>query len=92
MVTIAKRPLKAGEPLDGAGGSTVHGKPVLAETSLARGCLPLGLAHNVKPPRDIGQGGVVGWADVPLDEADTAVAVRREMEADPGAAAAVAAR
>ena len=92
VVTTAKRALKAGEMLDGEGGSTVHGKLIPAATSLARGCLPLGLAHNVKLLRDIGQGEVLGWADVAVDEGDTAVAVRREMEGDVGAAAAVAAQ
>jgi predicted homoserine dehydrogenase-like protein len=81
VVATAKRPLKAGEMLDGEGGFCVWGKQTPAEESLARGCLPLGLAHNVKLKRDIPEGGALSWADVEVDANDTAVRVRREMEA-----------
>jgi predicted homoserine dehydrogenase-like protein len=43
--------------------------------------LPLGLAHNVKLLRDIPQGSALKWSDVAYDRNDTAVKVRREMEA-----------
>ena len=81
VVATAKRPLKAGEMLDGEGGFCVWGKQTPAEESLARGFLPLGLAHNVKLKRDIAEGGALSWADVEVDANDTAVRVRREMEA-----------
>ena len=81
VVATAKRPLKAGEMLDGEGGFCVWGKQTPAEESLARGFLPLGLAHNVKLKRDIPEGGALSWADVEVDANDTAVRVRREMEA-----------
>jgi predicted homoserine dehydrogenase-like protein len=43
--------------------------------------LPLGLAHNVKLKRDIAEGQPLRWSDVVYDPDDTAVKVRREMEA-----------
>jgi predicted homoserine dehydrogenase-like protein len=43
--------------------------------------LPLGLAHNVKLRRDIPEGSALKWSDVVYDPNDTAVKVRREMEA-----------
>jgi len=43
--------------------------------------LPLGLAHNVKLKRDISEGGALKWVDVEYDPKDSAVKVRREMEA-----------
>ena len=49
--------------------------------SLDQELLPLGLAHNVKLKRDIKLGAPLKWADVVYDAADTAVKVRREMEA-----------
>src|SRR3954462_10433192 len=56
-VAVAKRDLKAGEMLDGEGGYTVVGRLMPAADSLARGCLPLGLAHGWKmlKPVETGQ-------------------------------------
>ena len=92
VAAVAKRPLKAGETLDGEGGFTVYGKLIPAERSLAENALPIGLAHGVKLNRDIPAGGIVAQADVALDASVTAVRVRREMEAEarttPGALAA----
>lgn len=81
VVATAKRALKAGEMLDGEGGFCVWGKQTPAGVSLDRGLLPLGLAHNVRLKRDIAEGGALKWDDVAYDATDTAVKVRREMEA-----------
>jgi predicted homoserine dehydrogenase-like protein len=81
VVATAKRALKAGEVLDGEGGFCVWGRQTPAEVSLARGLLPLGLAHNVRLKRDIAEGEALGWNDVAFDADDIAVKVRREMEA-----------
>ena len=81
VVATAKRDLKAGEMLDGEGGFCVWGKQTPADTSLERELLPLGLAHNVKLKRDLAEGQPLRWSDVAYDPADTAVKVRREMEA-----------
>jgi len=80
VVATAKKPLKAGEILDGEGGFCVWGRQTPAEVSLERGSLPLGLAHNVKLKHDIAEGAALKWADVVYDANDTAVKVRREME------------
>lgn len=79
-VATAKRDLTAGEMLDGEGGYTVVGKLMPARDSLERGCLPLGLAHEVKLVRPVAAGQVVRWSDVAIDESLLAVRVRREME------------
>lgn len=81
VVATAKRDLKAGEMLDGEGGFCVWGKQTPAQVSLDNGLLPLGLAHNVKLKRDIKEGGALKWEDVAYDANDSAVKVRREMEA-----------
>ena len=81
VVATAKKPLKAGEILDGEGGFCVWGRQTPAEVSLENGLLPLGLAHDVRLRRDIGEGEAVRWADVDYDTNDIAVKVRREMEA-----------
>jgi predicted homoserine dehydrogenase-like protein len=81
VVATAKRHLKTGEMLDGEGGFCVWGKQTPADASLARELLPLGLAHNVKLKRDIAEGQALRWSDVIYDPNDSAVKVRREMEA-----------
>ncbi|HWK94165.1 MAG TPA: Gfo/Idh/MocA family oxidoreductase [Pseudolabrys sp.] len=81
VVATAKKNLKAGEMLDGEGGFCVWGKQTPADVSLDDGLLPLGLAHDVKLKRDIAEGEALRWADVEYDAADSAVKVRREMEA-----------
>jgi predicted homoserine dehydrogenase-like protein len=80
VVAVAKRPLAAGEMLDGEGGFTVWGRLMPAEASLAKGALPIGLAHKVKLTRAIAEGEIVGWADVVIDESAEPVRIRREME------------
>ena len=81
VVATAKRDLKAGEILDGEGGFCVWGKQTPADFSLERELLPLGLAHSVKLKRDIAEGQALRWSDVAYNPADSAVKVRREMEA-----------
>lgn len=80
VVATAKRDLKAGEILDGEGGFCVWGRQVPAKASLSEGLLPLGLAHDLPLRRDIPAGTGLRWADVVLNEADTALQFRREME------------
>jgi predicted homoserine dehydrogenase-like protein len=80
VVATAKRPLKAGEVLDGEGGYTVFGKLMPAADSLAGGYLPLGLAHKVKLKHGIAAMQPVRWSDVEFDAGNQAVQVRREME------------
>jgi predicted homoserine dehydrogenase-like protein len=81
VVATAKKALKAGELLDGEGGFCVWGKQTPANVSLERGLLPLGVAHNVKLKRDVSEGDAIKWSDIAYDESDSAVKVRREMEA-----------
>ena len=79
-VATAKRNLRAGEVLDGEGGYTVVGRLMPAADSLAQGCLPLGLAHGFSLLNDVPAGRPLRWGDVAVDENQTAVRFRREME------------
>jgi predicted homoserine dehydrogenase-like protein len=79
-VASAKRDLRASEILDGEGGYTVVGKLMPARDSLDIGALPLGLAHNVKLINPVAAGQPLRWRDVVVDEASSAVRVRRETE------------
>lgn len=80
VAAVAKRPLRAGETLDGEGGYTVWGKLIPAEASLDLGALPIGLAHHVVLTRDIAEGETVRWTDVTINEDEEVVKVRRQME------------
>jgi predicted homoserine dehydrogenase-like protein len=80
VVAVAKRALTAGERLDGEGGTTVWGKLLPAEKSLARRALPIGLAKDVALLRDVAEGEILSASDVRLSEDDPAIVVRREME------------
>jgi predicted homoserine dehydrogenase-like protein len=80
VVAVAKRDLGTGETLDGEGGYTVWGRLMPARDSLARGGLPIGLAHGVRLVRPVGKGATVGWRDIVMPESEAA-RVRLEMEA-----------
>jgi predicted homoserine dehydrogenase-like protein len=80
VASVAKRPLRAGEMLDGEGGYTVWGKLMPATASLAQGALPIGLAHKLKLKNDIDQGALVRWSDVEIDAHDETIKTRRAME------------
>lgn len=84
VAAVAKRALKAGEMLDGEGGYTVWGKLLPAARSRALQAVPIGLAHGIRLTRDVARGAVLVSADVAWDEANPALAVRREMEAANG--------
>ena len=81
VVATAKRDLKKGEMLDGEGGFCVWGKQTPADRSLDLGLLPLGLAQKIRLKRDVAEGEMLKWSDVDYDANDSAVKVRREMEA-----------
>jgi len=85
VVAVAKRDLKPGDTLDGEGGFAVSGRLLPAETSVARGALPIGLAHRVPVIRPVAKGEVVTWADVAPFPDDLTMAMRRETEALAGA-------
>jgi predicted homoserine dehydrogenase-like protein len=63
-VAVAKRMLRAGEVLDGEGGSTVWGKCIPAARSRSLGAVPIGLAHGVALARDVPEGALVTETDL----------------------------
>jgi len=81
VAATAKKNLQVGDTLDGEGGYTVFGKLTPASTSLAKGYLPLGLAHDVRLIRPVAKDSCITWADVAIDETLPAVRVRKEQEA-----------
>jgi predicted homoserine dehydrogenase-like protein len=83
-VAVAKRPLRAGEVLDGEGGATVWGKCIPAARSLRDEALPIGLAHGVALARDVAEGAMLTEADLgprPAGPQDDALALRARLAA-----------
>ncbi len=80
VIATAKRPLTAGELLDGEGGYSVYGTLTSARESLQAGALPIGLAHHVKLKKEVPAGQPLRFADVECDEEDPVLRFRREME------------
>jgi len=81
VIAVAKRDLAAGETLDGEGGFTVYGVLWPAARALAKGGLPIGLAHGVRLKSAVPAGQIVRWQDVAIDAAGETVRLRQEMEA-----------
>jgi predicted homoserine dehydrogenase-like protein len=80
-VAVAKRDLEPGDLLDGEGGYTVRGVLMPAEESLARGAVPIGLAHRVKVTKPLRRDELLTYDAIEIDPSAQAVQVRREMEA-----------
>ena len=81
VIAVTKRALNPGDTLDGEGGFTVFGKVVPAETSLALGAVPIGLAHGMTLRHAVPANRPVRWSDVTYDTTAQAIAFRLEMEA-----------
>jgi predicted homoserine dehydrogenase-like protein len=80
VIAIAKRDLAAGEQLDGEGGYCVYGQLLPAQTSLAQGLLPIGLAHGISMRQPVQAGQPLSWADVHYEPTNPTVRLRRLME------------
>ena len=80
VAATAKRDLLPGELLDGEGGFTVYGTLLPARKSIASGCFPIGLAHQIKIGRPVAAGETVTLGDVTYNGQDETVKFRLEME------------
>lgn len=74
---VAKRDLKAGERIDGVGGSTVHGLIDDATQFRADNLVPLGVITGAITTRDLKVGELLTYDDVQLDESSTIVLLRK---------------
>ena len=66
VVTVTKRPLKAGERLDGIGGFCTYGLIENHATARAIDALPIALSENCVLLRDIAKDAVVSFGDVKM--------------------------
>ncbi len=79
VIAAAKRPLRAGETLDGMGRFTAYGLLENADIAQAENLLPLGLAEGCCLKRDIPQDGVIRYEDVALPPQRLADQLRAEQ-------------
>ena len=88
-----KRPLRAGEIVDGIGGDHVYGVIDDAQTARAERLVPLGLLAGARLTRDVDVDHLLTYDDVEVDTGTTIAALRalqdRLLEGDPLAAAAL---
>jgi predicted homoserine dehydrogenase-like protein len=79
VVAATKRPLRAGEKLDGIGGSTVYGVIEQAPVAKEQGFLPLGLLDGATLVRDLPVDATITAADVEL-RPGTAIGALRALQ------------
>jgi predicted homoserine dehydrogenase-like protein len=77
----AKRPLKAGERIDGIGGSMVRGLIDRAEDFARDNAVPLGVLQGAVLTRDVAVDQMLTYDDVELNESSTIVQMRRIQDA-----------
>jgi predicted homoserine dehydrogenase-like protein len=86
-----KRPLKAGQVVDGIGGDCVYGLIDSAEAAKAERLVPLGLLAGARLTRDVDVDHVLTYDDVEIDTSTTISQLRalqdRLLDGDPAAAA-----
>lgn len=81
VVATAKRPLAAGEPLDGIGGNTVYGVIDDAVAAADYRGLPLGLTGIARVIRAVPEGAALTYDDVELDDQSLIYTLRKLQDA-----------
>jgi predicted homoserine dehydrogenase-like protein len=81
VFAVAKRPLRAGDVLDGIGGSTFYSLIDTHEAAVKDGLLPVGLAKGARLLRAVEQDQPVTYNDVQLHERSTILDLRRLQDA-----------
>jgi len=77
VAAVTKRPLRAGERIDGVGGSMVRGLIVDAGEFRAERAAPLGVVAGATLVRDIDAETMLTYDDVELDDSSTIVTLRK---------------
>ena len=88
VVAVAKRDLKAGEPLDGIGGFCTYGLIDNARTARTMSALPIGLSEGCVLRRDVSKDNVLSFDDVEARPQSVVETLWREQYAQWSTAAA----
>jgi predicted homoserine dehydrogenase-like protein len=82
VVCATRRPMRAGELIDGEGGYAAYGTCAPAARARERRLVPMGLAHGLRLRHDVGADHPIGEDDVAFDEdASFLWRLRREQDA-----------
>jgi predicted homoserine dehydrogenase-like protein len=81
VVCATRRPMRAGEAIDGEGGYAVYGTCAPAARARAERLVPMGLAHGLRLTRDLPADHPIGEADVAFDQTSFLWKLRREQDA-----------
>lgn len=81
VVAMTKKDLAAGDTLDSIGGYTMRAYADRLEDAKRDNLVPIGLLQGAKLKRDLPVDTLITWDDVEVDETQTIVALRKEMDA-----------
>lgn len=81
VISVAKRDLRAGETLDGAGGFTCYGMIENAQISRQEKLLPMGLSEDCRLVRHVPRDQAITYADVELPPRRLCDRLRAEQDA-----------
>jgi predicted homoserine dehydrogenase-like protein len=79
VATLAKRPLRAGEILDGVGGFMAYGVIENADLFRSEGLLPIGVSEGCRLVRNVAKDEAVRYSDVELPEGRLCDRLRAEQ-------------
>lgn len=80
LIAVAKRDLKPGDELDGAGGYTVYGLSERYEVARADRLLPFGFAYSGRLKRAVAQDQALSWDDVEVERSGFLYELRQEQD------------
>jgi predicted homoserine dehydrogenase-like protein len=78
---MTKKDHKAGDVLDSIGGYSMRAFADRIDDAKRDNLVPIGLLQGAKVVRDLPIDTLITWDDIELDESQTIVALRREMDA-----------
>jgi predicted homoserine dehydrogenase-like protein len=80
LIAVAKRDLKPGEELDGAGGYAVYGLSERYEVSREQRLLPFGFAYSGRLKRAVSRDQALSWDDVEVERSGFLHELRQEQD------------
>jgi len=80
LIAVAKRDLKPGDELDGAGGYAVYGLSERYEVSQEQRLLPFGFAYSGRLKRAVAKDKALSWDDVEVERSGFLYELREEQD------------
>ncbi len=80
LIAVAKRDLKRGDELDGAGGYLVYGLSERYEVAREQRLLPFGFAYSGRLKRAVARDQALRWDDVEIERSGFLYELREEQD------------